>query len=289
MKVFVVGAHGQLGKAFTLAMPDHVQLFAPTKNELDVTKPDIVKRAIHEAQPDVVVNCAAYTRVDQAEQEQDEAFAINADGAAHVAQAAIAAGARVIHISTDYVFGDTQSTPYLPTDQTAPLNVYGASKLAGEERVLRIATGRAVILRTAWLYGRHGQNFLKTMLRLMREKSELRVVADQIGTPTSAESLAQAIWSAAARPSLHGTLHWTDAGVASWYDFAYAIKEEALALGLLAQPIRIHPIRSEDYPTLARRPRYSVLDKTGSIAALGLHPPHWRVALRATLKDLANA
>jgi dTDP-4-dehydrorhamnose reductase len=236
----------------------------------------------------VVINAAAYTGVDAAEREADRALAVNADGAANVARASTRVGARMIHLSTDFVFDGAQGRPYLPDDRPNPLGVYGRTKLAGEQAVQRWSA-TALILRTAWVYSNHGHNFVRRMLGLMEERDELSVVSDQIGAPTWSRSLAAALWAAAARPELRGIQHWTDAGVASRYDFAVAIQEEALALGLLSRAVPIHPVHSEEYPTPARRPAFSVLDTSTARAALGLAPPHWRVNLRRMLQGLQHA
>ena len=180
-----------------------------------------------------MINTAAYTAVDAAERDSERAEAVNATGAAHVAEAAQRVGARVLHISTDFVFDGGRGYPYGPQDRAEPLGVYGRTKLAGEREVLRICGEHALVVRTAWLYASHGRNFPLTMLRLMRERDHLGVVADQVGTPTWARALAEALWVGAARQGLSGVHHWTEAGVASWYDFAVAIQEEALAQGLL--------------------------------------------------------
>jgi dTDP-4-dehydrorhamnose reductase len=229
----------------------------------------------------VIVNAAAYTAVDRAEGESDLAFRINRDGADHLATAAREIGARLVHVSTDFVFDGRASRPYRPEDSTGPLNVYGASKLAGEQAVAAAAPD-ALIVRTAWVYGPSGGNFLATMLRLMASRTEIGVVADQIGTPTSTLTLASALWALAGGDA-RGTLHYTDAGVASWYDFATAIAEEAAATGLLARAPSVRPISTADYPTPAARPAFSVLDKSATFTLLGGPPPHWRAALRAVL------
>ena len=192
---------------------------------------------------------------------------------------------RLLHVSTDFVFDGRRSTPY-PTDaDTAPLGVYGASKLAGERAVLDSGADAAIV-RTGWVYAPWGANFMLTMLRLHGERSELGVVADQVGTPTSALSLAAALWAMVARPQLAGVFHWSDAGVCSWYDFAVAIGEEAEAAGLLERAARVLPIATEDYPTPARRPAFSVLDKRATLSALELDPVHWRQQLRRALAVL---
>jgi dTDP-4-dehydrorhamnose reductase len=197
-------------------------------------------------------------------------------------------GARLLHLSTDFVFDGAKGQPYAPGDEPRPLGVYGHTKLEGERAAMRILGGQALIVRTAWVYSRHGRNFVLTMLRLMAERSEVGVVADQVGTPTWAGSLAEALWLAARRTDLSGVVHWTDAGVASWYDFAVAIQEEALAVGLLSRVATIRPLRTEEFPSHARRPAFSVLEKGASWAALGRTPPHWRVNLRRMLQALAR-
>jgi dTDP-4-dehydrorhamnose reductase len=196
-------------------------------------------------------------------------------------------GARLVHLSTDFVFDGSSGRPYTPRDRPAPLGVYGRTKLASEQVALGLGE-QAVVVRTAWVYSRHGQNFVRTMLQLMREQDGVGVVSDQVGTPTWARSLAEALWAVAGLPSLHGVLHWTDAGVASWYDFAVAIQEEALAAGLLERAVPVRPLSSREYPTAARRPAYSVLSKGESWAVLGFTPPHWRVNLRLMLQELAR-
>lgn len=287
MKVLVCGAGGQLGQMLCATAPGHVQLEARTSAQLDVSDLGEVVREVAALRPEVIINAAAYTAVDRAEQEPEHAHAVNARGPAHLAQAALQCGARLIHVSTDYVFDGTTARPYRPLDACHPLGVYGASKRAGEEAVLGLAS-QGLIVRTSWLYAAQGNNFVHTMLRLMRERSELGVVADQIGSPTWAGTLAAALWAAVQQPQLHGVYHWADLGVASWYDFAVAIQEEALALGLLPRAIPIHPLRSEDYPTPARRPAYSVLDTADARRDFGMAGIHWRAALRTMLKELTH-
>jgi dTDP-4-dehydrorhamnose reductase len=198
-------------------------------------------------------------------------------------------GARLIQVSTDYVFDGATRRPYLPDDPPQPLGVYGRTKLAGEREVIRICGGEAVILRTAWLYSRWGRNFVLTMLRLFEERDEVGVVRDQVGAPTWSRSLAEAIWAAATRPEVRGIHHWTDEGVTSWYDFALAIQAEALKLGLVRRRLPIRPLRTDQYQTAARRPSYSVLDATATEAALRLPRRPWRVTLHLMLQDLARA
>ncbi|PLY16396.1 MAG: dTDP-4-dehydrorhamnose reductase [Sedimenticola sp.] len=285
IKVLVAGSGGQLGSELQRTVPAGVTLLAPPEVGFDLTDAAQVQSLINSLDPDWIINAAAYTAVDKAEEDPDSAYAVNRDGAGLLASAAASSGARLLHISTDFVFNGQKGSPYLVGDQPDPLGVYGASKQAGDEVVSKILGDRCAIIRTAWVYSSLGNNFVKTMLRLMGERDQLGIVADQIGSPTWANSLARACWRAVLS-DLSGMHHWTDAGVASWYDFAVAIHEEASALGLLPKPCVVKPIRTEDYPTPAARPAYSVLDKTPTWQALGLEGEHWRSALRKMLAEL---
>jgi dTDP-4-dehydrorhamnose reductase len=288
MRVLLVGASGQVGQACAKSVPAHVELRACTHADLDITNPASIAAVVNEFRPDVLINAAAYTAVDKAESDEPAARASNADGPRHLAAAvANLAGARMIHVSTDFVFDGKASSPYKPDAPTAPLSVYGATKLEGEQATLAALADRAVILRTAWVYSAGGNNFVRTMLRIMA-RGNVRVVADQVGTPTSAASLADAIWRIAAAHA-GGVYHWTDAGVASWYDFAMAIAEEAARVGLLTTPVEVTPIATSDYPTPARRPPYSVLDKSSAVQRFGLTQIHWKTRLRAVIEELRSA
>jgi dTDP-4-dehydrorhamnose reductase len=289
LKILLTGAQGQLGRELVRSTPASYEVTAWDLAELDITDSADVERKISQLMPDLVINAAAYTAVDRAERERQLAFDINAEGARNVALAARTSGARVIHVSTDFVFDGAQGSPYHPDDIPNPQSVYGASKRRGEEYVFEATGGEALILRTAWLYSRFGANFVTGMLQRMTDGQTLEVVADQVGTPTWAKGLAEAIWQAAVSSRLQGLHHWTDAGVASWYDFAVAIQEEALACGLLSQPVEIRPINTFDYPTPAKRPQYSVLDKTTTWSGLAVQPLHWRAALRSMLIELGEA
>lgn len=284
MRVLVTGARGQVGAAFAAAAPKNWTIVALARADLDVGDKDQVAAVVGDARPDLVFNAAAYTAVDRAESEPEAAFRANRDGAAHLAAAAAKAGARMVHVSTDFVFAGESGRAYRPDDEANPGCVYGASKLAGERSVRAVAPD-ALIVRTAWVYAVRGNNFVRSMLRLMAERGEVRVVADQIGTPTSAGALAGGVLGligAGAR----GVWHYTDAGVASWYDFAVAIAEEAAAAGLLARAPRVIPITTADYPTAARRPAFSVLDKSRTWEMLGGPAPHWRDSLRRVLGEI---
>jgi dTDP-4-dehydrorhamnose reductase len=285
--VLITGAGGQVGRALRELAPPNVRVSALTHADLDVADTQAVARAIREHQPQVIVNAAAYTAVDRAESEPELAQRVNATGAGTLAAAARESGARLVHISTDYVFDGAATIPYSPQAQTRPLGCYGRSKLAGEQAVLTTLPERALILRTAWVYAAQGRNFVHTMLRLMQASGAVRVVADQLGSPTTAGSIAAAIWRLTASPQICGVHHWTDAGVASWYDFAVAIAEEGAALRLFTRPVTVIPIRTADYPTPAPRPAYSVLD-CGSLAPLNLPSVHWRVRLRGVLEQIRN-
>lgn len=288
MRVLIAGAEGQIGRALGAIAPPGVEVRALGRTRLDLTRPEEVTHGVRDFRPDLVLNAAGYTAVDRAEAEPEAAHAVNETGARHLAEAAAAAGARMIHFSTDYVFDGKQDRPYAPDDPPNPLNVYGASKLAGERAVLDTLGDRAVVMRTAWVYAATGRNFLVTMLRLLNERERVTVVCDQIGAPTSAASVALAAWAVAGRPDVNGIAHWTDDGTASWYDFAVAIQGEALQAGRLGRTAQILPIATEEYSTPARRPRYSALDCSAARAALRLTPEHWQVALRRTLREAVD-
>ena len=288
MKVLIAGAGGQVGRALADSAPAPIEVVKCSHQNLDVADERAVLSCIRSHAPDVIVNAAAYTAVDRAESEPELARRVNSDGPRYLALAAREVGARLVQVSTDFVFDGVSSIPYPPGAPTNPLNVYGVTKRAGEQAVLEVLPGRSVVLRTSWLYAAQGSNFVRTMLRLMGANGAVRVVADQVGTPTAARSLAQAIWKITERPSVTGIHHWSDAGVASWYDFAVAIADIAELRGLRAAAISVTPISTEEYPTAARRPRYSVLD-TRSLAVLGIAPVHWRRQLQSVLGEPGRA
>lgn len=286
MKALIIGKSGQLAWELQRTAPQGWDVVALASSELDISDQDAVHEQLRALAPAIVLNCAAYTAVDKAESEFDRADAINHLGARYLAQACRDIGARLLHVSTDFVFDGGKTTPYQVNDRTNPLGVYGATKLAGERAVEEVLGGEAVIVRTAWVYSAHGANFVKTMLRLMAEKPQLGVVYDQVGTPTWAKGLAEWLWAVASLPEVKGTFHWTDAGVASWYDFAVAIQDLAVAKGLLPQAIPIKPIPATAYPTPAKRPSFSVLDKTQAEQAANLQNVHWRQQLSSMLDEL---
>ena len=281
MRCLVLGAGGQLGRALLATSPAETDVIAPARSDCDLTNDDQLEHWLREVRPHVVFNAAAYTAVDAAESDEANARLINAIGVRRLAEAAKRHGARLVHVSTDFVFDGETSRPYAPDDEPSPLNVYGRTKREGEVAVLSSGAD-ALIVRTAWVYFEQGRNFVHTMLRLMRERDEVRVVSDQVGTPTYARNLARALWMLAQKP-VSGLHHVTDSGVASWYDFAVAIREEAIAGGLIENAAPVIPISTADYPTPARRPRFSVLDNSKTWSVLGTTGRHWREGLREML------
>jgi len=278
VKILLLGAAGQVGQELQTSLAPLGQVLSKNRSDLDLTHLEALVQQVRHHSPQVIINAAAYTAVDRAETEPELAHLINSEVPKLLAQEAQSLGAYFLHLSTDYVFDGGQNTPYLETAPTKPLGVYGHSKLAGELAIQAVG-GNFLILRTAWVYGVHGKtNFVKTMMRLGQERSQLKVVVDQLGTPTWASDLSQAIAVLVSqRP--RGIYHFTNSGAASWYDFAVAIFTEARALGLPLQIERVIPITTDAYPTPARRPAYSVLSNEKISALLGEYPPHWRTAL----------
>lgn len=283
MKALIVGGNGQLGQSLSKVAPSGAIVASHGADTLNITDAQAVDAAIAAERPNIIFNAAAYTAVDKAESEEDVALAVNATAVAHLADAARKVDAQLVHLSTDFVFDGRGGIPYAPHAPTAPLGAYGRTKLAGERAVGECG----LIVRTAWVYAPTGTNFVRTMLRLMAERPAVRVVADQIGCPTYAPGLAEALWVMAAK-RVTGIHHYTDAGACSWYDFAVAIQEEALAAGLLEEAVPVIPINTVDYPTPAQRPHYSVLDKTSTFELLGRPTPHWRHNLRTMISEIAN-
>ena len=286
LNILITGARGQLGSSLRqLGSVSPNNYLATDVAELDITDAGAVLQTVKEQRIDVIVNCAAYTNVERAEEDEARADLLNHKAAAYLAAAAKETGATLIHVSTDYVFDGTANKPCTEETPTAPRSVYGATKLHGEEEVL--ASGcRYVILRTAWLYSEYGRNFLRTMLRLTEEKEVLRVVFDQTGTPTYAGDLAEAIFDIVEHRKYEGRegiYHFSDEGVCSWYDFARAIAEYA---GNSACDIR--PCHSDEFPSKAVRPAYSVLDKTKFKETFQMDIPHWREALIYCMKRLTE-
>ncbi|KZR70711.1 dTDP-4-dehydrorhamnose reductase [Prochlorococcus marinus str. MIT 1318] len=292
MKVLLTGAAGQLGQALVAAKPDGIELIATTRAQLDLGDLQACRHIVLNHRPDWVINAGAYTAVDKAESEPDLAYAINAYAPQAFAESLLETGGRLLQLSTDFVFNGRQGWPYRPSQARAPLGVYGASKAAGEEAVEeRLGdVGRGLILRTSWLMGPVGRNFALSMLRLHQEREEIRVIADQVGCPTSTLTLAKACWRvieiAGQGTLLPPLMHWCDAGVSSWYDVALAVGELGQQLALVDSPAQVLPITTADYPTPAMRPSYSLLDCTETRCLLDLEPQHWLIALAAVFKEV---
>jgi len=286
VRVLLTGAAGQLGRALAAAAPAGVVLRACARAELDIADEAAVGAVFREFAPALVINAAAFTRVDDAERAAEAASRANSAGPRVLAAACRAAGAWLTQVSTDFVFDGRQGHPYEAGAPPNPLNVYGRTKLEGERAVLSELGGRCAVVRASWLYSAAG-GFAARMLTLMKSRPELRVVSDQVGAPTHAAGLAGVLWALTGQRAA-GLWHWCDSGVASWYDFAVAVGEEALRLKLLPVVPPIAPIATADYPTAAARPAYSVLDKRATERLLRVSAPHWRTALRATLAELCD-
>ena len=285
MKILLAGGSGQLAQELQQILLSSGEVIAVDRTRIDLSQPESIRQAMAQIQPDLVVNAAAYTAVDKAENEPELAHAVNGIAPEIFAEECAKLRATLIHFSTDYVFDGSRGSAYLETDITNPLGTYGKSKLAGEEAI-RNAVNRHIIIRTAWVYGNGGKgNFVKTMLRLGKEREEIRVVADQIGSPTWTGDLAAAVSQIIPqiKPEIFGTYQYTNSGVCSWYDFAIAIFEEAEKLGFPLKVQRVIPITTAEYPTPAKRPAFSVLSTVKISALLGTYPPHWRQGLRQML------
>ena len=280
MRVLITGANGQLGGALQRLAPAWAEINAIDVDDCDLTDVPMLRARLTVEAPDLILNAAAYTAVDKAEGDENLARAINADAVAAMVEAMAETGGTVVHVSTDYVFDGTASSPYVPDAPRNPQSAYGRTKAEGEDHLRPVD----VLVRTAWVYEAGGANFVRTMIRLMKERDELGVVSDQIGAPTWATGLARTIWGLVEKQA-SGTFHHSDAGVASWYDFAVAIGEEALARRLIARIPRIRPITTADYPTPANRPAFSLLDCRATREALGEEPVHWRTNLRLMLDE----
>jgi dTDP-4-dehydrorhamnose reductase len=289
MRALIAGSAGLIGTALRAQAPAAIEIIGLDLPELDITDAAAVQRAIEYYQPDIVLNAAGYLAVDKAETtHRAEVMRVNADGPRHLAQAIAHGTARMVHLSTNYVFSGRSSVPYQPGDAAEPVNMYGVSKLGGEVAVLEVLGARAAVVRTSWVHAAHGNSFLRTILKVLKERGTARVVDDQLGTPTAAQSIAGVDWRAALDPRISGLHHWTDAGVASWYDFAVAIAEEGVALGLLPDSVQVVPVATAEFPMPAARPAYGLMAKQATIAALGASPPHWRVNVRNTMRDIAR-
>jgi dTDP-4-dehydrorhamnose reductase len=288
MKILVTGASGQLGSEIESLSGEYPLLsFIYTDiSELDITNENDIDRFFTKEKPEIVINCAAYTAVDKAEEEQKQAGLINREAVSLLSFACKKHKAFLIHISTDYVFDGTNHKPYTENDPVNPSSVYGNTKMEGEGEIL-ISGAKSIIIRTSWLYSSFGNNFVKSMIRLGKEKDELGIVADQVGTPTYAADLANTVLSIAAKTSIDknafvsGVYHYSNEGVASWYDFTLAVFE---IFGI--QDCIVKPIKTVEYPTPAKRPAYSVLDKSKIKSTFNIEIPHWRESLKKCIEKL---
>jgi dTDP-4-dehydrorhamnose reductase len=308
MRALLLGANGQLGRSFLDhgALAAHTDLLSASRDGVltaggggemaDLSIPESLPALLDRVQPDVIVNAAAYTAVDRAEQEEALATRVNGEAVGVLGQWAATHGALVVHYSTDYVFDGSQAQPYAVDAPMAPVNAYGRSKLAGEE-ALRRSGADHLIFRTAWVYAAHGNNFLRTMLRLGAERDELRVVADQHGAPTDTRLIVNATLAAlerwrqpdtTRREPINGTYHLVASGATTWHGFATAIFEEAVTEGLLGRAPRVLPIASDEFPTPAKRPAWSLLDNTLLHARFGVELPDWRDGLRNVIREIAR-
>lgn len=290
VKVLVTGAAGQVGRELVKLAPAGFEVLGCSSSQLDITDAAQIQQYMTDFQPELIINAAAYTAVDRAESEPEKAYAINEQGVTLLAQAAEAAQIPLLHISTDYVFNGSGTHPYRETDPTAPSSVYGLSKLAGEQALAQFCT-RYIILRTSWVFGTEGNNFVKTMLRLGAEREQLSVVADQQGCPTSAGSIAAALWALSERyVAQHdlpwGIYHFSNSPATTWYDFASEIFRQAKAQGVLETIPQLSAIGTEDYPTPAKRPAWSVLDCSKFEAFMSEPALSWQSELSAVIGTL---
>ncbi len=293
MRVLVTGGDGQLARALTRAPPQKIELWAPNRAELDLCNTTKLASQLDDFHPDLIINTAAYTNVDRAEQQPDKANQVNATAVGSLASLCAERDIRIIHLSTDYVFPGAGNEPHKPNDPTQPVNQYGKSKREGEE--LLLASGaECLVIRTGWLYAPWGHNFLASMRKLMVEKQILEIVSDQTGTPTSVLDLAPVIWQLTREKDLvndqQQIMHWTNTGTATWFEFAYAIRKALMAKDLLEYPPALEKISSMDYAAqhgdIAHRPHYSVLDATGSYQRLGKTAEDWHDALSRVVENI---
>jgi dTDP-4-dehydrorhamnose reductase len=287
-RVLLLGAAGQVGQAVLQTVVSSVDIIAPGKSEVDLRKPGELRAYVLDLKPDAVINCAAFTRVDDAERERDAAHLLNAEAAGVLAEATFTSGARFVHVSTDYVFDGNGSAPYATDAAVAPLSVYGASKLKGEQ-LITLANPAAAIVRTAWVHSGGDNNFVATAVSIFQQQKVMHVVDDQISTPTRALHLASALWTFVARAKLSGLFHYTDAGVASWYDVAHCVLDTMQRDGLREPKAAVAPVATSEFPRPAARPRVSLLDKHATWKALDHVPQHWRVGVAASTREMTHA
>lgn len=283
MKVLIIGKSGQLASELIDTKPNRIEVLALGRENIEIESINSISEQIAKFNPSVVVNASAYTAVDKAETDSDAAYAINFSAVENIAKVCKSNNIRLIHVSTDFVFDGKKNSAYKTSDKTHPISVYGASKLAGEKAIFENHPEDSAIVRTSWLYSGYGNNFVKTMLRLMAAKDSLNVVADQVGCPTYAKELACFIWKLTSQEVIKPLYNWSDLGVASWYDFAVAIQDIAIECDILNKKIPIKAISSQEYPTPAKRPQFSLLDSTESYQ---IYPAnHWREQLKIMMSN----
>lgn len=292
-KIAVIGANGMLASMLCDRAPESVTLHRFDLPELDITAADQLNTTLAELKPAVVINCAAFTQVDACESQREMAFQVNGEGPGHLATVARNIGAVLVHVSTDFVFSGSRITPYVEDDMTEPISAYGESKLRGEQAILDSGLTDYYIVRTSWLYGPNGPNFVETIIRLATEREELSIVADQTGTPTYTRDLVDAIWTlispvtsySSQVTAPHGIYHYSNSGECSWYDFACEIVQQLREINVSLKVKQIKPITTDEYPVAAKRPVYSVLSKQKIVAAIGLNIPDWKESLRIYLRS----
>lgn len=287
MRVLITGANGQLGRALQASCPRDCQFVARGHDTLDISDAAALAALLEGEAFHTVINAAAYTDVEAAERASADAFRINGTAPGLLGKACAGRGVHLVHVSTDFVFDGAKTTPYTVQDEPRPLNAYGASKLEGEQRVLSLLPENACVVRTSWLHGAHGTNFVTKVLQRMKTADTLRVVTDEVGSPTAVGSLAPALWQCALQRA-KGIQHWSDAGAVTRYEFANEIARQALERGLIDKLPHILPARVADFPSGVRRPAYSVLDGSATQQGLGLEAPRWQDGLALTLQDLAR-
>ncbi len=293
MKVLLLGSSGQLGISIIKQKPKEIELFSFKKFDLNILNKQKLKGKINEIKPDWVINAAAYTNVEQAEKNKEYALKVNRDGPKIISEAIKEIGGKLLHISTDFVFDGKSSVPYKPTDKTNPISFYGTSKLLGEEEIKKVFTSKNnfIILRTSWLMGPFGNNFAKTMIKLHQEKDYIKVVNDQLGSPTSTISLANICWKIINKSNLDISLkfpeimHWCDQGQTNWYEVAKVVGDIALKLNKISKISKVIPINSSEYKTLASRPSYSVLDTEETEKILKFKPLNWKQTIYRSFRD----
>ena len=294
-KIALIGSHGMLAHSLRRTSPPEVELSLFDLPEFDVTDRGQVYSQMSALNPDIVINCAAMTNVDGCESQREQAFLVNATGAGYLAEITKQLGATLVHISTDFVFSGDRAIPYVEFDKTEALSVYGQSKLAGEQAILNSGLDRYYMVRTSWLYGPGGSNFVETIIRLAAEREELGIVSDQIGTPTSASDLATAIWTLLGenreqiKLAPFGIYHYSNDGICSWYEFACEIVKQLQEAESLLMLKELKPITTAEYPLPAKRPSYSVMSKEKIISATGMQIPLWQDSLKEYMKHRVNS